>query len=158
MKQIDTSTFSFPDIIGNDFLYVDKTRFIWNLVRKKKGEYFLSRPRRFGKSLLVSTLKALFQGRRELFSGLAIDRTDYEWNAYPVIHLDFGACGVKTADELETYLNYLLDRVAKALGLELREKGASIRFENLIADAAATSAAGQVVGRHPRGRIRQAHP
>ena len=67
MKDIDTSTFDFPEIIGNDFLYVDKTDYVWNLVCRKKGEYFLSRPRRFGKSLLVSTLKAVFQGKRELF-------------------------------------------------------------------------------------------
>jgi len=67
MKNIDTSTFDFPGIIANDFLYVDKTSYVWNLVCPKKGEYFLSRPRRFGKSLLVSTLKTIFQGRRELF-------------------------------------------------------------------------------------------
>ena len=104
MKSIDTSTFNFPEIISNDFLYVDKTEFVWQLVSKKKGEYFLSRPRRFGKSLLVSTLKAVFQGRRGLFRGLAIDQKEYEWKAYPVIHLDFGACMAVTADELATFL------------------------------------------------------
>ena len=119
MKQIDTSTYNFPEIIANDFLYVDKTEFIWKLVSKKKGEYFLSRPRRFGKSLLISTLKAFFQGRRELFKGLAIDKEDYDWKAYPVIHLDFGACVAATSDELATFLQFRLEESAAEHGVEL---------------------------------------
>ena len=83
MKEIDTSTFDFPSVIEYGFLYVDKTAFLRKLIQKPKGEYFLSRPRRFGKSLLVSTLKALFQGRRELFKGLAIDKMGYDWKKYP---------------------------------------------------------------------------
>ena len=94
MKELNTSTFNFPAIIENNFLYVDKTEYIWRLIRPGKGEYFMSRPRRFGKSLLISTLKAIFQGRRELFQGLAIDGEDYDWRKYPVIHLDFGSAGV----------------------------------------------------------------
>ncbi len=145
MKDINTSTFDFPGIIEYDFLYVDKTATIWNLVHPKKGEYFLSRPRRFGKSLLVSTLKALFQGRRELFKGLAIDKMDYDWKAYPVIHLDFGACGAKTAESLEVYLNHLLEVAGDSLGLGLRGECASICFENLIRDAAKTTETSVVV-------------
>ncbi len=145
MKYINTSTFNFPGIIENDFLYVDKTAAIWNLVHPKKGEFFLSRPRRFGKSLLVSTLKAMFQGRRELFKGLAIDRMDYDWKAYPVIHLDFGNCNADTAEELEVYLNHLLEMAADELDLELKKEEASIRFENLIRKAAEKSKAGSVV-------------
>ena len=91
MKTIDTSAFDFEKVIANDFLYVDKTAYIPKLLRTSK-ECFLSRPRRFGKSLLVSTLKAFFQGRRELFRGLAIDREEYDWKEYPVIHLDFEDC------------------------------------------------------------------
>ena len=119
MKQIDTSTYNFPEIIANDFLYIDKTEFIWKLVSKKKGEYFLSRPRRFGKSLLISTLKAFFQGRRELFKGLAIDKEAYDWKAYPVIHLDFGACVAATSDELATFLQFRLEESAAEHGVEL---------------------------------------
>ena len=119
MKQIDTSTYNFPEIIANDFLYIDKTEFIWKLVSKKKGEYFLSRPRRFGKSLLISTLKAFFQGRRELFKGLAIDKEDYDWKAYPVIHLDFGTCMAATKDELATFLQFRLEESAAEHGVEL---------------------------------------
>jgi hypothetical protein len=145
MKYIDTSTFDFPEIIKNDFLYIDKTAYVLNLVHPKKGEYFLSRPRRFGKSLLVSTLKAVFQGRRELFKGLAIDEMDYDWKPYPVIHLDFGACGAKTAEKLVVYLDHLLEVAADSLGLGLRGGGASIRFENLIRDAAKTTGTSVVV-------------
>lgn len=136
MKTISTSTFNFDRIISNDCLYVDKTDYVYKLVKPAFSEFFLSRPRRFGKSLLVSTLKAVFQGRRELFKGLAIDKMDYDWKAYPVIHLDFGACGAKTAADMEIYLNHLLEVAADALGLKLRGEGASIRFENLIRDAA----------------------
>ncbi len=145
MKDIKTSTFDFPKIIGNDFLYVDKTEYVWNLVKGKKDEFFLSRPRRFGKSLLVSTLKAVFSGRRELFKGLAIDKKDYDWKAYPVIHLDFGNCDADTPENLEVYLNHLLDMAADELKIELKPEKASIRFENLIMAANASMAGGVVV-------------
>ena len=67
MKDITNSVYSFDDLIQGNFLYVDKTEYIWQLIRPAKGMYFLSRPRRFGKSLAVSTLKAVFEGRKELF-------------------------------------------------------------------------------------------
>ena len=79
MKNIDTSTFNFEKLVSNGFLYVDKTAYVHKLVEPAFAEYFLSRPRRFGKSLLVSKLKAIFQGRRELFKWLAIDKMDYDW-------------------------------------------------------------------------------
>ena len=143
MKQIDTSTFNFPDIIANDFLYVDKTAYIWALVRKMKGEYFLSRPRRFGKSLLVSTLKALFQGRRELFKGLAIDKEDYEWKTYPVIHLDFGVESVDDRAALDRRLKRMLQKAASANKVSLADEPPEDQFEDLIDILAGES--GQVV-------------
>ena len=145
MKLIDTSTYNFPEIIRNDFLYVDKTAYLWRLVSRNKGEFFLSRPRRFGKSLLVSTLKAVFQGRRELFKGLAIDKEDYDWKAYPVIHLDFGNSNLRTASDVEDYLLDMLDNASRSLGVELRGRSLTTRFENLIADAAEASNAGKTV-------------
>lgn len=145
MKKIKTSTYNFPEIIEKDFLYVDKTAYVWKLVEGEKDEFFLSRPRRFGKSLLVSTLKAIFQGRRKLFKGLAIDKMDYDWKPHPVIHLDFSNCDADTPKKLEVYLNHLLNVSANELGLELREEGISIRFENLLIDAAASSEVGRVV-------------
>ncbi|MBP5639134.1 MAG: AAA family ATPase, partial [Victivallales bacterium] len=145
MKKINLNTASFEKLIANDRLYIDKTEYVWRLLDSGDTEFFLARPRRFGKSLFVSTLKALFQGRRELFRGLAIDTKDYDWQEYPIIHLDFGACNVKTAEKLEAYLNHLLAKEAESLRLMLREEGASVRFENLISDVAALSKTGQVV-------------
>ena len=132
MKQIDTSTYNFPEIIANDFLYIDKTSYVWRLIQKQKGEYFLSRPRRFGKSLLVSTLKAVFQGRRELFKGLAIDKMAYDWKTYPVIHLNFGACMASTPAELSDYLLLRLQECADEYKLTLRQGIPQERFIELI--------------------------
>ena len=132
MKRINTSTFDFPSVIENKFLYVDKTAYLWRLLQDEKGEYFLSRPRRFGKSLLVSTLKALFQGRRELFRGLAIDREDYDWKAYPVIHLDFGNCMAASAPELRDYLNLRLQECAEEHGVALKQRTPQERLVELM--------------------------
>lgn len=79
---------SFDQLIGDGYVYVDKTDLIYQLATTGKI-YFLSRPRRFGKSLLLSTLKCYFQGRKELFKGLAIEKLETEWAEYPVFHIDF---------------------------------------------------------------------
>ena len=89
---------NFGKIRESGYVYVDKTDLIYNIV-KTGGYYFLSRPRRFGKSLLVSTLEAYFQGKKELFQGLAIESLEKDWNAYPVLHLDLSG---------KTYRNELL--------------------------------------------------
>ncbi|MDR0684229.1 MAG: AAA family ATPase, partial [Spirochaetaceae bacterium] len=78
----------FEDLRTSGYIYVDKTAYVWKLVTEGKP-YFLSRPRRFGKSLLLTTLKAYFQGKKALFNGLAIARLETEWQEYPVLHLDF---------------------------------------------------------------------
>ena len=96
MKDLTSSSYTFEKLIRGNFLYVDKTEFIWKLVRPATGLYFLSRPRRFGKSLTLSTLKAVFEGRRELFEGLAIAKKGYGWKPHPVIHLDLGNCDART--------------------------------------------------------------
>ena len=132
MKKIKTSTYNFPEIIEKDFLYVDKTAYVWKLVEGEKDEFFLSRPRRFGKSLLVSTLKAVFQGRRELFKGLAIDKEDYDWKAYPVIHLDFGACMAATVEELDVFLKRRLAECAVEHELALTGPNPQEQFIELI--------------------------
>ncbi|MDR0843198.1 MAG: AAA family ATPase, partial [Acidobacteriota bacterium] len=87
MKNLTSSIYTFENLRRGDNFYVDKTEFLWSLVAPSQGTYFLSRPRRFGKSLTLSTLKAIFQGKRELFKGLAIDGKDYDWKPYPIIHL-----------------------------------------------------------------------
>ena len=90
---------SFEHIREDGYVYVDKTDLIYNLVTQGKI-YFLSRPRRFGKSLLVSTLKAYFQGKKELFKGLAIDALEKEWAEYPVFHIDFNGTNFTQGDAL----------------------------------------------------------
>ena len=84
MKKIATGNPSFPSLIKNDFVYVDKTKYIYDLLEKGDKFFFISRPRRFGKSLFCSTLEALFKGERDLFEGLYIDSTDYAFTPYPV--------------------------------------------------------------------------
>ena len=81
---------SFEEIRKNGYCYVDKTALIYQLVSSGKY-YFLSRPRRFGKSLLLSTLDAYFSGKKELFKGLFMEQKQKEWTAYPVLHLDLNA-------------------------------------------------------------------
>ncbi|MDY6344375.1 MAG: AAA family ATPase, partial [Sphaerochaetaceae bacterium] len=81
-----TANGSYENLRRGGYVYVDKTAYLHSLVRQEGNMCFLSRPRRFGKTLTVSTLEAIFQGRRELFKGLAIDKTDYDWKPYPIIH------------------------------------------------------------------------
>lgn len=91
MKEITVNVCSFEDLrTKGDYIYVDKTEQIYSLVRSElKNYYFISRPRRYGKSLMCSTLHALFEGKRELFKGLYIDKTDYSFEKYPVLHFNF---------------------------------------------------------------------
>lgn len=94
---------TFEKIIQQNYLYVDKTALLWKLVKCGSANIFLSRPRRFGKSLLISTLKSYFEGRKELFSGLAIEQLEQEWISYPVIRLDLSTAN-NALDEQQLYL------------------------------------------------------
>ena len=94
---------SFAQIREDGYVYVDKTALIYNLVTTGKI-YFLSRPRRFGKSLLVSTLKNYFLGKKELFKGLAIEGLETEWAEYPVFHIDFNGSNFTVPGTLEEIL------------------------------------------------------
>ena len=125
---------SFSEIREKGFVYVDKTAAIYKMTSSGKF-YFLSRPRRFGKSLLVSTLEAYFKGRKELFKGLAIEKLEKEWEKYPVLHFDFSGGVCTDLRILRAKLNSLLSGYEKAYGIENGEDILSIRFENLI-DAA----------------------
>ena len=95
---------SFKEIRKGNYLYVDKTDLIWNLANKGYKFNYLSRPRRFGKSVLVDTLQAYFEGKKELFEGLKIMEMEKEWKSYPVIRLDMSQAGA-TASELRSYLD-----------------------------------------------------
>lgn len=136
-KPVQASTYTFRDIIENGFLYVDKTRYLYELVRYGKGVYFLARPRRFGKSLMLSTLEEIFLGNRALFRDLWIDSSDYGWQSYPVIRLDFSANAVKSAANLEQVLDYYIEGFAQQYGITLRGFDYQSRFGNLIQQLAA---------------------
>jgi len=121
----------FEQLRVNDCLYVDKTELIYKLVHSDRV-YFLSRPRRFGKSLLISTLEAYFQGKRELFRGLAMERLEQEWETYPVLHVDFSGSKYTEARLLQVALNVQLSRWEKVYGKDEREQSFSSRFEGII--------------------------
>ena len=142
MKDLTSSVYTFEDLIQGNFLYVDKTEYIWQLIRPAKGLYFLSRPRRFGKSLTISTLKAIFEGKKDFFKGLEIYEKPYDWKPYPVIHLDMANCDIQTPDDLVKYLLDMLENIAVSFNLQLRGETLTSRFENLIMDIAKQ---GQVV-------------
>lgn len=124
---------NFEKIVRNGFLYVDKTEFIYRLVTKG-GYYFLSRPRRFGKSLLLSTLEAFFLGKRELFKGLAIDsHKDLAWEEYPVLHLDLNAKDYTKDDtslyvQIDSYLRAWEERY----GVHPNVPDLDVRFSSII--------------------------
>jgi len=114
---IDLSTFSI--MITGNYLYIDKTQYIYNLFSGGARYYFLSRPRRFGKSLLISTLKELFSGNRALFKNLWIDSSDYHWTQHPVIHLDFGTIAHNTPQDMEASLSWRLHSIAQDYGISI---------------------------------------
>jgi len=143
MKPLTTSIYTFEKLLGGGFLYVDKTEAIHRLLQPAFAQYFLSRPRRFGKSLLVSTLKAVFQGHRDLFRGLDIDGLPYDWKAYPVIHIDLGDRPSETSEVFRAGLNRALDEQAEAHGIDLAPDHVVSRFRDLILTLAKN--AGQVV-------------
>ncbi len=132
MLDLTSYTYSFEELIRGKFLYVDKTEYIWNMIRPATAGYFLSRPRRFGKSLTVSTLKAVFQGKKELFKGLAIYDKPYDWKQYPVIHLDMNGLDFSSVEELESSLCDLVTEAAASHELRLESAHAASMFRALI--------------------------
>jgi len=113
---------------------VDKTELMYKLV-SSGSYYFLGRPRRFGKSLLLSTLEAYFQGRRELFKGLAVEKLEKEWMAYPVLHLDLNAQKFDSPQSLINILNDMLDEWQRMYGSDTKERDVSLRFKSIIRSA-----------------------
>jgi hypothetical protein len=131
-KELNTSIYTFRDVANLNCMYVDKTEDIYKLVAKSKGQFFLSRPRRFGKSLTLSTLESIFFGEKELFKGLYIYDQDYEWKKYPVIRLALNQLSSSTAEELEKKLSMAMDRIAKKSEINLLSEDASSKFGELI--------------------------
>ena len=133
---------SFESLRKDGYLYIDKTPLIYKMITEGKP-YFLNRPRRFGKSLLVSTLAAVFEGRRDLFEAftteqgieqpqLFIATTDWKWEKYPVLRFDFSAGDLSTIEQLDTLIDFTLGTYEKQYGISQETKDANVRMVNLM--------------------------
>lgn len=122
---------NFEKIRKEGYVYVDKTAMIYQLV-KTGNYYFLSRPRRFGKSLLISTLEAYFQGKKELFTGLAMEKLEKDWITYPILHLDLNTENYSIPQNLELKLERALSAWEQLYGSDPAEKSLASRFEGII--------------------------
>lgn len=123
---------TFSELIKKGFVYIDKTEYIYRMTHMESSYVFLGRPRRFGKSLLTSTLYSYFAGEKELFSGLAIEKMETEWNSYPVLHFDMSLGKHMDREQLVRYLNYQLERQEKEFGLTNTQMDVNNRLTNLI--------------------------
>ena len=125
---------TFEQIIEDGYIYADKTDLIYNLVTSGKT-YFLSRPRRFGKSLLISTLKCYFQGKKKYFKGLAIDMLEKEWIKYPVFHIDFNGSNFTVPGTLEAVLDSMISNWEEEYGNTIKSGDIGRRFVNVLKEA-----------------------
>ena len=122
---------NFGEVRRDGYAYVDKTALMYKMVSEGKY-YFLSRPRRFGKSLLLSTLEAFFQGERELFQGLAVERLETEWVKHPILHLDLNVKKYESADDLYKILNRHLEKWEQAYDSPYGERDLEERFLQVV--------------------------
>ena len=132
MKKLPIGIQTFSDIIKNNYLYVDKTEKIFDLVKNPKGGYFLSRPRRFGKSLLISTLNEIFEGKTELFKGLWIYDADYAWEKHPIVRIDFSKKKAEDRNDLKGFILYQLKNIAQKYGISLDRDQYDEAFDELL--------------------------
>ena len=123
---------TFSEIITKNYLYIDKTEYVYNMTHFGKKYIFLGRPRRFGKSLLVSTLLSYFEGKRELFKGLAIEQLEQEWTEYPVLHFSMAGGKHLEKEQLERYLLYILEKNERKFGVKNDSPDPNVRLLNLI--------------------------
>lgn len=135
---------TFEKMRAEGCLYVDKTTIIYQIAATKVP-YFLSRPRRFGKSLLISTFEAYFQGRKDLFEGLAIEKLETKWEQYPVLHLDLNAKKYETVADLVAMLNQYLEKWEAIYGDEKKDRSPEERFSYVIEQACLKTGKGVVV-------------
>ena len=126
---------TFSKLREGNYVYVDKTELVYRMTHGASGYIFLSRPRRFGKSLLTSTLHSYFEGRKELFEGLAIECLEKEWTSYPVLHFDMSTAKHVNREQLEQELNLKLLKYEKIYGREEGEINANQRLQGLIGRA-----------------------
>ena len=127
---------TFSRMREENYLYIDKTAYVYRMTHSASKYMFLSRPRRFGKSLLTSTLHVYFEGRKELFQGLAIEQLETEWVSYPVLHFDMSLGKHLDKEALNRYLHYVLQTNEERLGIVSRKaEDVNVRLTGLITDA-----------------------
>ncbi len=131
-KELNTSKSTYEQVIEGNYMYVDKTPELYKMVRQTSGQYFLSRPRRFGKSVTISTLKAIFEGKKDLFKGQYIYDQPFDWNVYPIIHLSMNKVRSTTVVEFEEILSNKVEDIANKYNIKLIRKASSDKFEELI--------------------------
>ena len=122
---------NFEKIRKDGYFYIDKTALIYQMV-KTGSYYFLSRPRRFGKSLLISTLEAYFLGKKELFEGLVMEKLEKDWITYPIFHIDLNTEKYDTRESLDSILNFTLEKWEQQYGTAPSETTFALRFRGLI--------------------------
>src|SRR5574344_1771979 len=125
---------TFSEIITGNYVYVDKTKYVYDVIQYKN--VFLSRPRRFGKSLLTSTLESYFLGRKELFKGLAIDSLETEWKTYPVLHFDMSWAKLGTIENISAMIDSQLVDYEKKYGISKSSEDFGVRLKGLIVGCA----------------------
>ena len=147
MRPIATDTNDFPKLREKGCIYVDKTEYVHRMVSDVNTSlFFISRPRRFGKSLTLSVLKALFSGRRELFEGLYIDRTDWKWETFPVIHFEFNDVDASSVEGFEkSFAEHVQSRLEAAGYTYDADKTVAFNFGNAIESLSAANAGKGVV-------------
>ena len=136
LKRLPVGIQTYSEIVELDCLYIDKTEYIVKMMEVSKY-IFLSRPRRFGKSLFVSTLQAYFEGRKELFKGLYIDRVEKDWTVYPVLRFDMSTAKHSDANQLRRFLSSMLEREERKWGITAHKQDPNDRLQDLILEAQA---------------------
>ena len=126
---------TFEEVVKRNLLYVDKTEYVYRMTHGGGKYFFLSRPRRFGKSLLTSTFQSYFEGKKELFKGLAIEQLETDWTEYPVLHFSMASGKHMEKEQLQRYLLYILKRNEENFGIENDSIDPNIRLSNLIQTA-----------------------
>ena len=123
---------TFSELIEKNYLYVDKTESVWKLVNHGKY-YFFARPRRFGKSLLLSTLRSYFEGNADLFKGLYIHQQEKTWAKHPIIHITFSNISYRSGKtDFQKSILFNLQLIAKSYGVVLKENSITNTFQDLV--------------------------
>ena len=132
IKQYPLGIQTFERIRKEDKLYIDKTEYIYHMTHSDGTYFFLGRPRRFGKSLLVSTMQSYFEGKKDLFKGLAMEQLEKEWIEYPVIHFDMSGGKYMSDDQLQRYLIDLVEEQERKFGFHNNKIDVNLRLKDLI--------------------------